>query len=67
MNDPIDILEVAATRYAKALEWWQATQEMNFSIEAVVVGERAQASLAVARDDLWRARKLSHDVDLVLS
>lgn len=65
VNEPIDILEIAASRYAKALEWWNATEMMNYSTGAIIAGARAQAELDIARDDLFRARKLCTDLDLV--
>lgn len=65
MNDPIDILEIAIRRYDKALDWWRSTWQMNASTSAAVSHAYAQSMLDAARDDLWRARQMSHDVALM--
>lgn len=62
MNDPIDILEVAARRYANALEWWQATEMMNASEASIIAGVSARASLDVARADLGATEQLIREL-----
>lgn len=62
MNDPIDILEIAASRYAKALEWWHCAGLMNHSAQSVVMHAQARASLDVARADLAGVHSLIFDL-----
>lgn len=64
MNDPIDILEIAYNRYAKALEWWQCTGLMNHSTQSVVMRAKARASLDVARTDLAATERLILDLSV---
>lgn len=62
MNDPIDILEIAASRYVKALEWWRATQQMNYSQTTMVTSIKAASALDVARADLATTERLILDL-----
>lgn len=62
MNDPIDILKIAASRYVKALELWRATQQMNYSQTAMVASMKAASALDVARADLATTERLILDL-----
>lgn len=66
MNDPIDILEIASRRYAKALDRWQNVQELSavFIMPPNAIS-CSVASLDAARADLWAARAMSHDLSLI--
>lgn len=65
MNDPIDILEIAEDRYAKALAYWQQFKvlSLTFDIPDDTL-PRLAGFLDVARADLWVARAMSHDLSL---
>lgn len=65
MNDPIDILEIAANRYAKALEWWHCAGLMNHSAQSVVMHAQARASLDVARADLAATERLVRELAVI--
>lgn len=64
MNDPIDILEIAERRYANALTFWRQVRTLGINGQ-MSMGAMSGAAVDVARDDLWRARRLSNDVTLM--